>query len=72
LLLQVWTVDKELKGWSAAQKKFFDAGQVRLRDDWVWQNADTAQQHLPWRAQQQGSLHERTWHELLMCGADRK
>jgi ABC-type sulfate transport system substrate-binding protein len=29
LLLQTWTVDKELKGWSAAQKKFFDAGQVR-------------------------------------------
>jgi ABC-type sulfate transport system substrate-binding protein len=26
---QVWTVDKELKGWTAAQKKFFDAGQVR-------------------------------------------
>jgi hypothetical protein len=25
---QVWTVDKELKGWPAAQKKFFDAGQV--------------------------------------------
>lgn len=29
LLPQVWTVDKELKGWTAAQKKFFDAGQVR-------------------------------------------
>jgi hypothetical protein len=25
---KVWTVDKELKGWTAAQKKFFDAGQV--------------------------------------------
>jgi hypothetical protein len=25
---QVWTVDKELKGWVAAQQKFFDAGQV--------------------------------------------
>lgn len=27
---QVWTVDKELSGWQAAQKKFFDAGKVRM------------------------------------------
>lgn len=26
--IKTWTVDKELKGWSAAQKKFFDAGQI--------------------------------------------
>jgi ABC-type sulfate transport system substrate-binding protein len=26
--IKMWTVDKELGGWSAAQRKFFDAGQV--------------------------------------------
>lgn len=40
-LLQVWTVDKELKGWPAAQKKFFDAGQVSTlrplsQHTWSW------------------------------------
>jgi hypothetical protein len=28
---QTWTVDQELKGWPAAQRNFFDAGQVRAR-----------------------------------------
>lgn len=26
--VKVWTVDKELRGWPAAQEKFFDAGQI--------------------------------------------
>lgn len=26
--VKMWTVDKELGGWAAAQRKFFDAGQV--------------------------------------------
>lgn len=26
--IKLWTVDKELKGWAAAQRKFFDAGQI--------------------------------------------
>lgn len=26
--IKLWTVDKELKGWAAAQHKFFDAGEI--------------------------------------------
>jgi ABC-type sulfate transport system substrate-binding protein len=26
--IKLWTVDKELGGWAAAQRRFFDAGQV--------------------------------------------
>jgi ABC-type sulfate transport system substrate-binding protein len=26
--IKMWTVDKELGGWAAAQRRFFDAGQV--------------------------------------------
>lgn len=26
--VKTWTVDRELKGWAAAQRRFFDAGQI--------------------------------------------